>query len=172
MGFLVFHFVLIQSLDTTEKSLAPCSLHFTIRYLTVLIRSHPRLLFYRLNSHSSLSFFLCGRCSSPFMNSVALCWTLSSTSMSSLCRGAQNWTQYSRGGLTSAEWRGRLTSLDLLATLLLMQPRQLLAAFAARAHCWLMASLLSTRSFSAKLRSIQSSPQSESEANTRNFFCK
>jgi len=31
--------------------------------------------------------------------------------------GAQNWTQYSRWGLTRAEWRG-WSSLDLLATLL------------------------------------------------------
>jgi len=31
--------------------------------------------------------------------------------------------QYARWGLTRAEWRGRITSLDLLAVLLLMQPR-------------------------------------------------
>jgi len=33
------------------------------------------------------------------------------------------WTQYSRWGLTSTEQRGRITSLALLATLLLMQPQ-------------------------------------------------
>ena len=32
---------------------------------------------------------------------------------------AQNWTQYSRCGLTSAEYRGTITSLLLLATLFL-----------------------------------------------------
>jgi len=37
--------------------------------------------------------------------------------------GAQNWTQYSRRGLSRAEWRGRRTSLELLATLFLMHPR-------------------------------------------------
>ena len=38
-----------------------------------------------------------------------------------------------------------ITSLDLLATLLLMHPRIPLAFLATRAHCWLMANLLSTR---------------------------
>jgi len=37
--------------------------------------------------------------------------------------GAQNWTRYSRWGLTRVEQKGRRTSLDLLATLLLMHPR-------------------------------------------------
>ncbi|XP_051625283.1 uncharacterized protein LOC127461479 [Manacus candei] len=36
---------------------------------------------------------------------------------------AQNWTQHSRGGLTSAESRARITSLALLATLFLSQAR-------------------------------------------------
>ena len=51
---------------------------------------------------------------------------------------------------------GRRTSLDLLATLLLMHPRMPLAFLAARAHCWLMVNLSSTRtprSLSAQLLS-------------------
>ena len=54
-----------------------------------------------------------------------------------------------------------ITSLTLLAMLLLMQPRIQLAFWAARAHCWLMSSLpsISTlRSFLAELLSILSSP--------------
>jgi len=51
--------------------------------------------------------------------------------------GAQNWMQYSRWGLTSAEWRGRRTSLTLLALLFLMHPRIPLALVATKAHCWL-----------------------------------
>ncbi|PKU38778.1 rna-directed dna polymerase from mobile element jockey-like [Limosa lapponica baueri] len=39
-------------------------------------------------------------------------WTIC---LSFLNWGAQNWTHYSRCGLTRAEWRGRITSLDLLA---------------------------------------------------------
>jgi len=58
--------------------------------------------------------------------------------------GAQNWTQYSRWGLTRAEQRGRRTSLDLLATLLLMHPRIPLAFLATRAHWWLMVIFSST----------------------------
>ena len=37
--------------------------------------------------------------------------------------GAQNWTQYSRCGLTRVEYRGRITCLSLLAMLFLMHPQ-------------------------------------------------
>ena len=53
------------------------------------------------------------------------------------------------------------TSLILLATLLLMHPRIPLAFLAARAHCWLMVNLSSTRtprSLSAELLSSRSTP--------------
>ncbi|PKU41437.1 dystrophin isoform x3 [Limosa lapponica baueri] len=40
-----------------------------------------------------------------------------SSSLSFLKWGAQNWTQYSRWGLTRAEKKGRITSLELLVTL-------------------------------------------------------
>ena len=46
----------------------------------------------------------------------------------------QAWTQYSRWGLTRAEQRGTITSLSLLAATLLIQPRILLAFWAARTH--------------------------------------
>lgn len=67
--------------------------------------------------------------------------------------GAQNWIQYSRWGLIRAEKRGRITSLELLATLLLMHPRMPLAFLVTRAHYWVMDSLSSIRtprSFSAE----------------------
>lgn len=66
---------------------------------------------------------------------------------------AQNWTYYSRRSLTGAEWMGRITSLSMLATLL-MRYRTLLAFFATRVYWCLMFSLLSNRTsafFSAKL---------------------
>ncbi|NXW18147.1 TENS3 protein, partial [Circaetus pectoralis] len=75
--------------------------------------------------------------------------------------GAQNRAQRSRCGLASAKQRGRIAPLDLLATLFLMQLRILMTAFAMRLHCWLMVSLLSTRtprSFSAELSSNQLAP--------------
>ena len=56
---------------------------------------------------------------------------------------------------------GRITSLDLLATLFIMHPRIPLAFLAIGAHCWLMANLLSTRtprSYSTELLSSRSSP--------------
>jgi len=50
----------------------------------------------------------------------------------------QNWTQYLRCSLTRAERRGMITSLLLLAALLLIQARMLLAFLAAWSHWWLM----------------------------------
>jgi len=60
-----------------------------------------------------------------------------------------------------AEQRGRITSLDLLATLLLMQLGIWLVFWVASTRCWVMLSFLSTnipKSFSARLLSIPSSP--------------
>jgi len=91
---------------------------------------------------------------------MALLWTRSNRSMSFLCWGLQRQTQESRWGLTTVEKRGRIPSLDLLATLFLMQPRIQLAFWAASAHWWLMAtfSAIGTpKSFSAGLLSISSS---------------
>jgi len=51
--------------------------------------------------------------SKPLMICVALCWSLFSMFFSS--REAQNLTQHSSYGLTRAEQKGRITSLDLLA---------------------------------------------------------
>jgi len=59
--------------------------------------------------------------------------------------GAQNWSHYSRCGLTRAEFMGRITTLYFLAMLFLMHLRIQLAFLAIRAHFWLMAILLSTR---------------------------
>ena len=58
--------------------------------------------------------------------------------------------------LIGFEYREKITSLDLLAMLCLMQPRRLLVFLAAKVHCWLMVNLVSIRSprsFSAKLLS-------------------
>lgn len=55
----------------------------------------------------------------------------------SICRpycGAQNWTQHSRSSFASAEQRGKITSLDVLA-MLLMHPRSLFAFSVARTSC-------------------------------------
>ena len=92
---------------------------------------------------------------------VALLWTRSKTSMSFLCWGLQNWMQYSRWGLTGAEQRSRTTSLNMLATLILMQPRIRLAFWAASARCQLMLNFSSTsthKSFSSGLLSSHSLP--------------
>jgi len=74
--------------------------------------------------------------------------------------GALNWTQYSKCGLNSAEQKGNITSLNLLATLFLTQPKTVVF-FAASAYCLLMFNPLSTEtcmSFSVKLISAQLVP--------------
>lgn len=66
------------------------------------------------------------------------------------------WTQHSKCYLIRARKSERVTSLHLLAMLWLTQPRIPLAFLVRRAHCWLMFSLVPTRSlrfFSVKLLS-------------------
>jgi len=70
---------------------------------------------------------------------------LFSMSMSLLYWRAHNWTQHSRCCLTSAEQRARITSIDRLAVLVLLQPRIRFTYFATRAHCWLVLNLVSLR---------------------------
>ena len=58
---------------------------------------------------------------SPIFQSKALLCIQFNSSTSFLCWGPQTWTQYSRRGLTWAEYRGTIISLTLLAITLLMQ---------------------------------------------------
>lgn len=72
-----------------------------------------------------------------------------------------NWTQCSWHVLTSAEQRGRILSLDLLAMLSLAQRRIPFTFFATRARFWLVFNLVSTRTrraFSAELLSSWMAP--------------
>lgn len=64
----------VLSLDTTENSLAPLSLHHPFRYS---YRWNPllNLLFSRLNSRVSLSLSSNVKCSSPFIIFLTLHWT-------------------------------------------------------------------------------------------------
>lgn len=87
---------------------------------------------------------------------MALYWIISSLFISLLYWQAQNWTQRSRGSLSCAERSEGVTTLHLLPILCLMQPRMLLAFFAARAHYSLMFHLMSSstpRSSSTRLLS-------------------
>ena len=54
---------------------------------------------------------------------MALCWAGSCKSVSSVYWGAQHWIQHSRCNFLSTGQRGRITSLNLLATFSPMQPR-------------------------------------------------
>lgn len=111
--------------------------------------------FSRLNTPSSFTISMYETCYSPSVTFVALHWISSRKSLSFLYPDlvtAPTWTQHS-WCLTSAEYWSRITFLDLLAMLLLMQPRTPSAFFAARAHCCLMISLVSIRTFPSKLPS-------------------
>lgn len=122
----IFYFSMCSlSLYTTEKSLTLPSLLFPIKYLYTLIRYLQA--FSRLNSCSSPASPHI-RCSSPLINFMALHRTSSNMFMSVPYWGAQDWTQHSRYGLTRAELRGSIPSLNLLARLCLMQSRMLLAS--------------------------------------------
>lgn len=114
------------------------------------ISSSP--LFSRPNNSRFHSLSLYDSGSNPFIGFVVLCWICCSMAASVLYGGAHIWMWCSRCA-TSAEQRGRITSPDLLTTLL-MQPGVLLATFAARTRCWLVFNLVSNRTskaFSAKL---------------------
>lgn len=76
------------------------------------------------------------RCSIPFTTSGATHWTLSIMSSCLLYWRAQNWKYSSRYDFTGAKYRGRVTSLELLAILHLMQSRILLTFLVARKHHW------------------------------------
>jgi len=66
-------------------------------------RDPPSLLFPTPNGPLFLSCSTYERCSSPLTVLVALQWSLSNMSISFLNWEAQNWTQYSKCGLTRAE---------------------------------------------------------------------
>lgn len=86
---------------------------------------------------------------------MALCLTVSSSLLS--CTGKLR-TGHSTPSIVLPVLRGMITSLYLLATILLMQPRIPAPAFAARAHCWSVSNLVFTRTpwlFSAQLPSSQ-----------------
>ncbi|KAK4810336.1 hypothetical protein QYF61_019139 [Mycteria americana] len=71
--------------------------------------------------------------------------TLQPLNVSLVVRGPKLNTGFNtRCGLISAEYRGMITSLVLLATLFLIQARMPLAFLATWAHCWLIFSRLST----------------------------
>lgn len=91
------------SLGSTEKSLAPSSLHLPFRYLCTLMRfTEPTFLHIK---QSQLS--LTGEMLQSLKKFVVLCWTGSCKSL--LYRRTPNWTQHSKCGLTRGEGSPHLT---------------------------------------------------------------
>jgi len=104
-----------------QKICTLSTLFSSIRCVEALIR-FLLSLFSSLNSPMSLSFSSKGRCSSPLVIFVTLCWTVFRRPLSFLNWRIQNWTQYSRYGLTRTELSRIIISLNLLAMLSLMTP--------------------------------------------------
>lgn len=100
-----------------EKSLIP-SIH---SQLLDLCKHFVSLLFSGLNRFLCLSSY--GGCSRSFIIFVALCWTLSRSSLFFLNWGTQNWAKHSRCDLSKAEQKKRIASLNLLSTPFLVHPR-------------------------------------------------
>lgn len=117
--------------------------------------------FSRLKSHSFLNISY-ERCSIPLISHVSLCWTCSSKFISLLYWGAHHWIQSITLGLSSPVLnRGERTPPLTIWWYFLRQPGIPFALFATRAPCWLMFTLVSTRtlrSFSAELLSICMDP--------------
>lgn len=122
--------LIVSSPVTTEKNLFLSSFHARFTCLATLLLS---LVFSRLKSPRCSSFSSPVRCSSLLNIFVSLFWNLSNTSISLLHCRAQNQTQYTRYGLSSAKQRDWITSVDLLAICCLMQPR-IPVTFGAKAH--------------------------------------
>lgn len=140
---------LVLPLGTTEKWYGSSFCTPFLQVFTYIHEISPRA-FSRLNRCISFSFFLIIKILITF---VAFCCTQHQHVHIFLCRGAWNWTQYSRGNLTGAEQRS-IGSLALLAALLLMQPR-LPSPSLQQGHMFSLVSTRTPRSFSFQLGGTQ-----------------
>lgn len=146
ISFSLSPWLFVLSLGTNQKSLPPSSLFY---------QSSIRMHWEHLTRASSFAGWTVSQLLQPLLLTDApSLWSTLHLLIRVFLREAQNWTQHSSCGLTSAEQSGRLPSLSSLAVLCLMQPRVLLA-FAARALCWLPFDLVparTLRAFSANLK--------------------
>ena len=123
------------SLWAAEKGLAPPSFHCPFRYLQTQRRSlwaisSPGWTIWAISLLQSFHHL-----HGPMPGYLQ--WVLVYPALGSpeLVPGLQHC-------LTSAEQKGSITSLDLLATVCLLQPRMMVAFFTARVICWFKVSLL------------------------------
>ena len=145
----------------TVNSLALSSWGPLYGYWKAAVPSFSSWLFFRLNKTYSPSLLI-----GPVLQPPEYPYgPLLSLLMSFLNWEPQYWTGYSRCSLKCSKCEGIITSLDLLVLCLLIQPRVLLAFFAARTPCQHMLCLLFTwspRSFLAEMLPSQS---------VRSLFC-
>ena len=145
---------LVVSLQALVSSPSAAFLWASVRYWQAALRSACSLLFSRLISPNSLSLSSEERGSSPLIIFMASSGPAPTSPCLFLCWGLQSWTQDSGWGVTRAEQRGRILSLTLLATLLLVQHRIWLAFWAVSAYWWVTLSSSSSStptSFSSRL---------------------
>ncbi|KAK4825790.1 hypothetical protein QYF61_002374 [Mycteria americana] len=157
-------FPLVLSLVTWEKG--PTDTHLATTSFKVAVETHkvsPQPLFLQTKQPQFLQPLVTGL---VLQTLHQLCCpsldTLQHLNGSLVVRGPKLNTVLGGCGLTSAEYRGTITALLLLATLFLIQARMLLAFLATWAHCWLILSQLSTNTPRSHPRtgSVQTSPSS------------
>jgi len=120
-------FTLLLSLPDHVDIHSPSYLYAPLGYWKATMRSPWSLLFSKLNKPNYLHLSSQERCCSSLSILMDLLWICSNSSASLLCWRSQAWMQTCKWDLTRAEQREMITSLSLLATPLLVQPRILLA---------------------------------------------
>jgi len=133
LSFSLYPLTLVLSLGTTEKSLAPSSLHSPFRYLHKLVR-YPLKPFLQAKQSQVSQPFLVGD-ALLCITFMTLHWTLSSMSIISLVSGSPK-----PDTILHVQPHQCRTDREKgsLSTLLLMQLRTPLATFATKAHHWLV----------------------------------
>lgn len=154
----MFYLVSTTSCTTSAHLQAECGSSFSIASDQVLDSNKNSLLF----AFSSRGWIDPVLSASPCVSAAPTLWlswqTCSTMFISFSYWGSQNWALVRPHLEHRVNYRSRVTCLDLLATLSLIQSRRWLAALAARAHCCLLSSTKIHRSFSAELLPKHSPP--------------
>lgn len=130
---------------------------FNLVALMILWFNDSMILFSRMKNPSCLSPPLCGRCSSPLIISMSLCWA-SFTKLMPLARTGHSTPNMALTMLSRGKWSPPSAFWQWSSQ---CSPGCWMLVFDARSHCWLVFNFLPTsmhRCFSSKLFSRWLSP--------------
>ena len=145
--FSLYAVPLVLSLGTTEKRVPSVSFAPSLQVFTYTDEMPPEPSLLQAEQPHLFQPFLPGEILQPLHH-------LSGPSLDSLQYTAPYLSCTGEPRTEHSTHQGRMTSLSLLATLLLMQPSLPWVVFAAQARCWLMFNLLPTwtpKAFSARI---------------------